>query len=353
MAIIQDEATAAQRRIPFALQLAYARNTIHVFTMGAGFTTGDTFTLTYAAWDKAGVNQPQETTGAIAWAADSSANIDAGLEALTMFGAGDITVVKTGGQETFTVTYATSVAGYDIPLPTLTPTGFTPTSVAMSQQGGPIGYPCRDATITAATDIQFSKNGGTNVAAGGTATNVGAGDYYYECTAAEVNTLRYVTGTVTKTGLYTAKFREDIEPATTEQGFLTFTATAATADSVTCTGLSAVNDFYKNRLAVIVDGTGEGLAANIHSYNGTTGVFSTEPAWVVTPSTDSVIELRHTMIPLAELIYANHQIAGTIMGEMATLTEMGDQVEAQIIDGGTPIIVSEDGGVSISTRRAT
>jgi hypothetical protein len=131
-----NEGTGNERNLQFSMGGLPTLKAV-VFTLGTGFTSGKSFTLTYPAWTKDGVVQPEETTGAINWALDSSANIDAALEALTMFGAGEVSVVKTSGQETFTITYAhttlppsTVKVPLNIPVPTLNPTGFTPTSVA-------------------------------------------------------------------------------------------------------------------------------------------------------------------------------------------------------------------------------
>jgi hypothetical protein len=266
-------------------------------------------------------------------------------------------VVKDGGSETFTITFSSGMASQDIPQMTITPTGFTPTSTtaAYSPHGGPIGQVCRDATITPSTDIQLSKNSATAAFAAGSVVNAGAGLYFYEFTAAEVNTLGVNAATVTKAGLYTTFFRVDIEDATTPQGFYTFTAASGTTNSVELPGsASSNNDTYKDTLVVVTSGPGsEEGAKYAWAYNGTTKELSTEPAYITPPDSTSVIELRHISPCLFELLRANHLIENTIGGEVATTTEVADQVEAQIIDGGTPIVVGENGGVTLEPRRGT
>jgi len=238
---------------------------------------------------------------------------------------------------------------------TITPTGFTSGGITETTSGGPIGWPAKTETLTVATMTLVSKNGGTQAAGAGTITNEGNGAYYYECTAGEVDTLGYLGLTIfNNAAINTVYPTAQIISATTEQGFYTFTATAGTVSSITLPGsASSVNDYYKDKLAVCISGTGAGLSAYAWAYNGTTKVLSLEPAQPTAFDSTSVFELRHVQPCLFELIRANHQIALTIGGEMATTTEVADQVEAQIISGGTPINVGDSGGVTLEPRRGT
>jgi hypothetical protein len=348
--ITQSEATAALRRIRFVLELAAARNevqTINLNDIGAG----DTFTLTMPAYAAFSL----ETTGAISYnatPATQASNIKTGLDALTSVGT--VTVANTTGAN-YTVTFDSgNGSATDVPLMTLAPTGFTSGGITETTSGGPIGWPAKTETITVATELFISKNGGTQAAGAGTVTNEGNGAYYYECTAGELDTLGYVGLVILDTAVNTVFPTAQVIESTTEQGFYQFTAAAGATTSVTMDGgASSVNDYYKDTLAVVLSGTGAGQARYAWAYNGTTKVLSTEPAFVTTPDTTSVIELRHISPCLFELIRANHVIDNTIGGEVATTTEVADQVEAQIIAGGTPISVGENGGVTLEPRRGT
>ncbi len=56
-------------------------------------------------------------------------------------------------------------------------------------------------------------------------------------------------------------------------------------------GASAVNDFYKSALCVIVAGTGIGEFGTIDSYVGATNVATMSANWATTPDNTSVFEL--------------------------------------------------------------
>lgn len=57
--------------------------------------------------------------------------------------------------------------------------------------------------VLGAADIQVSKNGGAEANSAGVVTEVGAGLYYYEFTAAELDTLGFITARVVKAGVRT------------------------------------------------------------------------------------------------------------------------------------------------------
>lgn len=54
-----------------------------------------------------------------------------------------------------------------------------------------------------AGDLKISKNGAAEANHGGTLVELAAGDYYYECSSGEVDTIGYLTGRLTKTGCRT------------------------------------------------------------------------------------------------------------------------------------------------------
>jgi hypothetical protein len=350
--IVQSQATAAKRRIRFILELAAARNEVQTLPLN-DIGAGDSFTLTVPAYGAF----TQETTGAIAGSATPSTiatNIKTALDALTLVGA--VTCASTGSGN-FTVTFDTgNGSATDMPLMTIGGvTGFAVGGVVVeTTNGGPIGWPAKTETITVATELFISKNGGTQTAGAGTVTNEGNGAYYYECALAEIDTLGYLGLVILDTAVNTVYPTVEIIEGTSEQGFYQFTAAAGATNSITMDGgASSVNDYYKDTLAVILSGTGAGQARYAWAYNGTTKVLSTEPAWATNPDTSSVVELRHISPCLFELLRANHLIALTIGGELASTVDVADQVEAQIIAGGTPIAVGENGGVTLEPRRGT
>jgi hypothetical protein len=345
--INQSEATAAKRRIRFILELAAARNEVQTINLNDA-AAADTFTLTQS-FGAGG------TTGAISWNATPAtlaSNITPALDALTNIGT--VTVANTTGQN-YTVTFDGGVgSATDMPLMTITPTGFTSGGITETTSGGPIGWPAKTETITVATETLISKNGGAQAAGAGTVTNEGSGAYYYECTVGELDTLGYLGLVILDTAVNTVYPTAQIIDSSTPTGFYSFTVASATANSVEMDGgASGVNDYYKDCLAVITSGQGVGQARYAWAYNGTTKILSTEPAWATEPNTASVIELRSIAPCMFELLRANHLIAGSVGGELATTVEVADQVEAQIIDGGTPIQVGENGGVTLEPLRGT
>lgn len=70
------------------------------------------------------------------------------------------------------------------------------------------------------------------------------------------------------------------------------TAAAGGASTITLdAGASAVDDFYKNGVLVVVSGTGVGQFRTISSYVGSTKVATVDRAWSTTPDATSVFEL--------------------------------------------------------------
>lgn len=70
------------------------------------------------------------------------------------------------------------------------------------------------------------------------------------------------------------------------------TATAGGASTITLDGsASAVDDFYKNAVLVLVSGTGIGQFRTVASYVGATKVVTVDRAWSTTPDNTSVFEI--------------------------------------------------------------
>jgi hypothetical protein len=67
------------------------------------------------------------------------------------------------------------------------------------------------------------------------------------------------------------------------------TAQAGAAGSITlASGASSVDDFYKDALLFIINGTGQRQVRRVSAYNGTTKVASVAPNWKTTPDATSV-----------------------------------------------------------------
>ncbi len=353
--INQSESTSVKRRMPIRLQRSYAANEVQVITLtDASFGAGDSFTISIAAF----LNIAQATTGSISHSADFSAAIDTAIEGLTGYGAGTTTVTKAGGSHTYTVTFTGALASTSIPLMTITPTGFSNPVVTRTTYGGAVGASLPGLTITPASDILVSKTCGTNSAAAGTAGEVGYGLYYYQPTAGECDTVGSFDITLQRNDtLSFAGSTQVVTPAGDVSGApvaYTFTATAGTVSTITGPnpGASSTNDYYKHLVAYIRAGTGSGQAPRlVYGYNGTTKVFSVEPAFAVAPSTDSEIDLL-PMAPVAwEITRANHTVEGTY-GPVSTITEVADAAQDAITPNG-PITTDGQGGVNVANRRGS
>jgi hypothetical protein len=72
---------------------------------------------------------------------------------------------------------------------------------------------------------------------------------------------------------------------------ITGTATAATSNSITLTGTSSTDNFYKNYYVKITSGLGAGQAKKITSYNGTTKLAQIDGTWTTTPDNTSDYQL--------------------------------------------------------------
>jgi hypothetical protein len=310
----QSETIAANRRVSFVATWAQERQLIALNDIA----TGDSFTI---SWEG-------QTTAAINFAADMASDIDTKLEALSNIEAGDITVTKVSGVQSYYVDFGGSLVGSGIALMTLTPTGFTPTGVS---RVGVANAPATGLTFAAA-DIQVSKNGATNANSAGTVTEVGYGLYYYALTASELDTRGTVTLTSTRTDI--ATFYAALEVG--GDVLRSFTAQTGAASTITLdASASATSDFYLPCYCIIRKGTGAGQGPRfVVAYNGVTKVATVTPDWVTIP--DNTTE--------AELLIAP---------PLASVDEVADATKDLIIAGdGTPIEIA-DGRVQTAKIRAT
>lgn len=309
----QSETIAANRRVSFVATWAQERQLIALNDIGAG----DSFTI---SWEG-------QTTAAINFAADMASDIDTKLEALSNIEAGDITVTKVSGVQSYYVDFGGSLVGSGIALMTLTPTGFTPTGVS---RVGVANAPATGLTFAAA-DIQISKNGAANANSAGSVTEVGYGLYYYALTAGELDTRGPLTLTSARTDI--ATFYAALEVG--GDVIRSFTAQTGTASTITLdASASSASDFYLPCFCVIRKGTGVGQGPRyVSAYNGVTKIATVTPDWVTTP--DSTTE--------AELVIAP---------PLASVTEISTSVGDRVL-GGEQIAIQTDGlgRVSIGKHR--
>ena len=288
MQITQNEATAAERRIPFLAVRAQANSVVDLDFNDIG--SGDSFTLT---WDG-------QITGSVSYSADFSAALQTAIEALSNFAAGDVEVVLLSG-----VIYRIYVGGQwvgaTIPLPTVTETGFT-----MGDITGGVSDSSVTDIVFETTDLEVSKAGGAFAESTGTATEVDHGIYYYEAAAGEVDTLGSLVVVNLKLGLSvyppSAQIVEAASGATVLHSGL---AQSGASGSITlASGASGTSDFYVPCLVKIVAGTGAGQGGRIgNAYNGTTKVLDVTPAWITVPDATSEYELEPIgAVPIDDIV---------------------------------------------------
>jgi hypothetical protein len=311
----QSETIAANRRIPFVCAGAYERQLIALNDIGAG----DSFTLTWEG----------QTTAAINQAADMASDIDTKLEALSNIEAGDITVTKVSGVQSYYVDFGGSLVNSGIALMSITPTGFTPTGISRAWFAN---GPATGLTFAAA-DIQISKNGATNANSAGTVTEVGNGLYYYAATQSELDTRGPLLLSIVRSDLAGQFLSVEVAGDVLRS----FTAQTGTASTITLdASASATSDFYLPCYCVIRKGTGVGQGPRyVSAYNGVSKVATVTPDWATTP--DSTTE--------AELVIAP---------PLASLTDISDSVKDATL-GGQQVAISTDslGRVSIGKHKTT
>src|SRR5688572_30094535 len=61
-----------------------------------------------------------------------------------------------------------------------------------------------------AGDMKISKNGGAEANHGGALTELAGGDYYYEFSSGEVDTVGYLTGRIVKSGVRTFRIAAQV-----------------------------------------------------------------------------------------------------------------------------------------------
>lgn len=310
----QNETISSKRRVFFVATWAAERQLIALNDIGAG----DSFTLTWEG----------QTTAAINQAADMASAIDTALENLSNIEAGDITVTKVSGVQSYYVDFGGSLVGSGIALMTITPTGFTPTGIS---RVGIANSPATSLTFAAA-DIQVSKNGAAYANSAGTVTEVGYGLYYYTLTQAELDTRGVLSLVTARTDIATSYMSVEVGGDVLRS----FTAQAGAASTITLdASASSTSDFYLPCYCIIRAGTGVGQGPRyISAYNGVSKVATVTPDWTVVP--DSTTE--------AELILAP---------PLASVEEVAGASAALIVGGdGTPLEVT-DGRVQTAKARAT
>jgi hypothetical protein len=310
-----DEPTIALRRIPFVLRLAADRNEIQRINLGA--MSSGSFTLTFSG----------QTTSSISYAADMSAAIKSALEALSNIGASNITVTKGTGQ-VYDVTFAGTLAATDVPVMTLTPTGFTPVGITEVQHGGVSGQPARGAVLNN-TEFRVTINGAIFGNPQGVISEVGHGLYYYTADLAEVAQRGFLACVVLRPDLSVTYGVADIISSTGSTGAVirTFTAVAADANSVTAdAGASTVTNFYRGASVYVKSGTGTGQKRTIHASNGITKVLSIDPPWAQMLDTSSVCDIEPEATSTADLTKAYWNRVGSIAGDMAEVSDVADHI---------------------------
>lgn len=336
--IAQSEPTAALRRIPFVLELPADRNEVQTINLG-DIDTGDSFTLTFDG----------QTTGSISHSADMASAIDTALEALSNIAASDLTVVK-GTGHVYAVTFGGSLAATDVPLMTITPTGFTPTGITETLHGGIAGAPARNVTLEA-DEIRVSLNGAANADSDGTVAEVGHGLYYYVADTTEVGTLGFLALTILREDLAMTYGVAQIVSASSSLGapvIRSGTADAGATGSLTLDSeASSVTNFYVPSLVYLRSGTGAGQARIAHAYNGTTKVLSVEPSWATVPDNTTVFDLLPVEPSMADLTRTNHEVSGTFGGDLATPEDVADGILPTVdqIKDKTDLMVFVNGAV--------
>lgn len=157
-----------------------------------------------------------------------------------------------------------------------------------------------------AGDIKISKNGGAEANHAGTVTELAGGLYYYEATAAELNTLGFLTMRVVKTGAldFVAVCQVTaIDPYDTVRLGLTAIASSAivTGAVVTDAGnlantfktdlASTTTDEHKDKILKFTSGALSGQVRRVTVYNGTTKFITVVTGYTAAPAASDTFEL--------------------------------------------------------------
>jgi hypothetical protein len=131
---------------------------------------------------------------------------------------------------------------------------------------------------------------------------------------------------------------------------------AAAANSVSITldaNASSVNDFYNNDLVHIDAGTGEGQTRVITGYNGTTKVASIDPAWLVTPDSNSeyILEEGHPYIT-SDLLGISNSIAALNDISVANIFA-GGNMDGYTLDESLKLILASQTGKASGMETTT
>lgn len=342
--IAKDQPTESLRKMPFNLELSAARNEVHYVDLG-DFNTGDSFTLTYDGQTTSAINYngtPATVAGDMDTAIESLSNRDT------------VTVAHVSAQ-IYSVTYTGTEAGLTLNLPTITPTGFTPTGVTREVTGGVINAPAIGDSISS-SDLTISKNGGAFAGIAGTVTEIGGGLYEYVPTVGEIDTEGYAVLSLNKAGLAAALFLYQINSTSQINGeTIIATGTAQAGDAATITlasGASGNSNQYIPCRIDITSGTGNGQGGRLgFAYNGSTKVLSVEPPWVTVPDNTSVYKLTSVVPSMADSLRVNHQISGTFGGDLAEPGDIIDEFLDRSSEVADSLLDADDGVETGLTQR--
>jgi len=345
--IQEDQSTAALRFMPFACELAVGRDEVHRLALN-DISTGDSFTLTYNG----------NTTGAINYnstPATLASNIKTAIDALT--GLGTVTVAHVTGN-TFDITFDEAESETSVNLPSITPTGFTPTGVTRHVTGGVANSPALGETFSA-SEIKIAKNDGSFANTAGTVTENGEGVYSYAPTVSEVDTPGYAMLSIHKAALAADLFLYEINPVATVQGE-TIIATGTAQSGSTANNIKLASDvdelgnYFIPCRVDIIGGTGAGQGGRLgHSWNNGTKELGIEPPWIVTPDDTSQYKLTSCAPIQADAARVNHAVPGTFGGDQAEPSDIVDALVARGDELATEFMDLADGvEVSLTLRQA-
>jgi hypothetical protein len=311
--INKDESIARKRRIYFVAEWVDERQELDLVDIG----TADTFTLSYKG----------QTTSAITFSADMSSAIKTALEALSNIEADDISVSK-GSGHVYTIRLGGSLVYSGIALLSVTPTGFGspgPTVERLAYAGSPA-----EGLVFDPSEIQITKSGAARATSGGTVTDCDYGTYYYECTAAEVDTPGFL-GLVTVRDDISVTYPTAIVTTKVARSGL---AQGGASDSITLdTNASSVGDFYLPCVVKITAGTGAGQGARYAvDYNGVTRVMTVTPIWVVVPDATSEFEV-HDSLPMVQLADLVDNLGDEVQTRVPSTILAGDGSKIDVQDG--------------------
>ncbi len=165
----------------------------------------------------------------------------------------------------------------------------------------------KTGVTVSAGDLKLSKNGGAEANHAGTLTEVGTGQYYYEATAGELDTLGWLAVRVAKSGVKADVYQIPVvayDPFDTVRlGLTTLSSRARPTGSVVSdasnaagtfevtTTLSEATDDLKQMYLKFTSGANIDLVRRITGYNTTSNFVTVSEAFPATPSAADTFEL--------------------------------------------------------------